>query len=359
MPLSRAQIVRLKVLDECLRSRHHYHTMEELMEKCANRLYESQDGRISGVSKRTIQEDLRLIRETLANGQGGRIVQDRANHTYRYEDPEFSIFDMPLTGKDVAALTEAMDILRHFQIFSQLAPAADAISKLQEHISVSVEKRPSAIDLERNDRLKGLGLISGLYDAVRERHALVITYRSFRARVASRMAVSPYLLKEFRNRWFLLCFRRSDDEARYGRGRVATLAIDRMEAVERDREREFVEPQGFDPAHFFDDAVGVTKRVGDHAERVVLRFNANSAPYVLTKPLHPSQRVVREMADHSVEVELTVVVNFELEREIIGNAETCEVLCPEGLRQDVARKLRLASLIYELGSGSDSGNDSV
>lgn len=174
-----------------------------------------------------------------------------------------------------------------------------------------------------------------------------MAYQSFKARRESVVPVSPYLLKEYRNRWFLLCSphdRLSD---------VRIMAVDRMLAVEPDTKRAFQPNPQFDPEHFFDNVVGVTKTLGQPSETVVLWLSAAEAPYALTKPLHASQHVRERRPDGSVVVTLQVVVNFELERLILGHADRIEVLAPRLLRHRIARACQMAALRYVQPNAED------
>lgn len=339
MPVSRSTLIRLRVIDQCLCNRYRRWTLQDLIDKCAAALNDM-EGRRDGISRRTIQADLALMRSDRLGMNAPIVVVDKKYYTY--SDPSYSTSRLPLSEDDMAALNGAMDILRHFQMFPALAPAAGVISKLEEHIAVEVKKEAPAIDLEHNDQLKGLELLPTLYRAVRSQLPLEVTYQSFRARQASLLHVSPYLLKEFHNRWFVLCSKIGQLD------KIVILAVDRIESlrVEEDGDN-FEENPHFDKEHFFDDVFGVTKDLNDQPVDVVLRFTPRSAPYVLTKPIHPSQRVLRRLPDHSVEIALTLVPNYELEREIIGHADACEVLSPAGLRETIARRLRFASLVYE------------
>jgi len=51
------------------------------------------------------------------------------------------------------------------------------------------------------------------------------------------------------------------------------------------------------------------------------------SPYVITKPLHTSQQLLKE-DDTGIMIRLDVVLNFELEREILGFGEGIKVIRP-------------------------------
>ena len=78
----------------------------------------------------------------------------------------------------------------------------------------------------------------------------------------------------------------------------------------------------------------------------ICKIHALPANTYLIKPLHHSQRLVKEYGDGSIEISFLVKPNFELERLLLGFGESMEVLQPEKLRNRIAEKLRNAALKY-------------
>ena len=339
MPLNRSTLIRLTTIDRCLQNHYRKWTLQNLIDACSDALFEM-EGRTEGVSRRTVQSDLQLMRSDKLGYNAPIVVKERKYYTYA--DPDYSITNIPLNNEDVETLNSAMEVLRHFQIFSQFSAAEEVINKLEEHIAVSVKKHVPIIDLEKNNELKGLHLVSQLYRAIEKKVALTIVYHSFRSSEDRVMDVSPYLLKEYRNRWFLLCQYKKHPKD------VHILALDRMVKIIPRPNSKYYENSLFDAEHFFDDVIGVTKSVGQEPTYIRLLFDESQAPYVLTKPLHPSQQVVCTHPDGSVEVSLRVVWNRELEREIFGFAEHVKVLSPTNLRHSIYKRLKLACMAYEM-----------
>lgn len=101
----------------------------------------------------------------------------------------------------------------------------------------------------------------------------------------------------------------------------------------------YVEYQGVDFERYYADAIGVTKSIKDRGFAVILEINAYNAPYVLTKPLHPSQCILNRHEDGRVVIRIDVVLNFELEREILGFGECMKVLGPRVLKERIKRRI--------------------
>ncbi|MFA6883761.1 MAG: WYL domain-containing protein, partial [Paludibacteraceae bacterium] len=336
MPINRNLMIRVTTIDRCLQNHYRQWTLDDLIAACSDALYEF-EGRRDGVSRRTIQSDIQLMRSEKLGYNAPIVVKERKFYTY--DDPGYSITRIPLSETDVNSLSQAMDILKHFQIFSQFSPVSDIINRLEDHIAVTTAHTIPVIHLEKNDRLKGLEFVSELYESIVKKRCVDIGYQSFKAKEGSLNTVSPYLLKEFKNRWFLLGHQHSAKEIR-------TFALDRIVSISRNTETDFVPNTFFDPEHYFDNVIGVTKGLGKPEAHVKLRIDADQAPYIRTKPLHSTQQILEEREDGSIVVSIQVVVNLELEREILSYCEHIEVLEPRLLRHRVRRKLQAAAGIY-------------
>ena len=116
--------------------------------------------------------------------------------------------------------------------------------------------------------------------------------------------------------------------------------------MKEDREHPFKRCVDFDPEHFFDDTVGVTRQIGDRPRRVVLKVDRDQAPYVETKPFHSSQKVEQRFRNGGIQISLRVVLNNELIRLILGFGGHVEVIAPPELRERVAESVRIAAARY-------------
>lgn len=343
MPLNRATLIRISTIDKCLQNHYRRWTINDLIDACTDALAEY-EGRSNPVSRRTFQNDLALMRSDRLGYNAPIVV--RENKYYEYEDHDYSITHLPLNDEGLDALNSALDILRQLQGFPQLASSIDIISKLNEQISRQTGTMAPAMDMEHVDGYKGARFIGIIYDAVRKQQTLVIEYQSFIARQPETLTVYPYLLKEYRNRWFLICVKSTNRSPQ-----VNIFALDRIHSVRLDKELPFRKCVDFDPEHFFDDTIGVTRQIGDKARRVVIRVDRQQAPYVESKPFHKSQKVEQRFRDGSIQLSLKVVINNELERLILGYGGHAEVIAPPEFRARIAESVRISANRYNNQSG--------
>lgn len=117
----------------------------------------------------------------------------------------------------------------------------------------------------------------------------------------------PYLLKEYRNRWFV--FGRHE-----AKGEIWNLALDRMLSLSSSL-LTYRPNTDWDPEAHFRDIVGVTLHRDRAPQEVCFEVSPLQARYLMSKPLHHSQRVLEESAERVV-FALWVVPNYELEAEL-------------------------------------------
>ena len=230
-----------------------------------------------------------------------------------------------------------VEILKQFKGFSHFQELSGMVQKLEDKVYTSKSKQERIIDFEKNEGLRGLGYLDTIYQAIQKKQTLEITYQSFKARQANEMVFFPYLLKEYRNRWFLLGIRQ-------GFPRLMTLALDRMQHIKTSDVPFRVNTQ--DLSNYYQDVIGVTVSENLQPQTIHLFVYQSNAPYVLTKPLHPSQTLI-EKRNKGIVISIKVQINFELEREILGFGDSMIVLQPPALKDRIWNKLRRANKHYE------------
>ena len=125
------------------------------------------------------------------------------------------------------------------------------------------------------------------------------------------------------------------------------LALDRMINIVELPSEPYLPCTDVDVNTFFNDVIGVTKHINNRAINVTLWVAKDNAPYVLTKPLHPSQEL-RKQDEKGIIINIKVVLNFELEREILGFGEKMKVLSPRKLKSRIiSRQYAMLELYQE------------
>ena len=80
MSVNKFALIRYKTIDRCLQNRFRKWTLDDLIEKVSEALYEYEG--IKGVSKRTIQSDLQLMRSDKLGYNAPIIVKEKKYYSY-------------------------------------------------------------------------------------------------------------------------------------------------------------------------------------------------------------------------------------------------------------------------------------
>lgn len=304
------------------------------MDACGDALYEY-EGIRQGVSRRTVQLDIQTMRSEKLGYSAPIVVTDKKY--YSYEEKGYSITNTPLTTQDMGTLNEVLGVLKQFKGFGYFGELQEMVTRLEDKLHRQQNQGASYIDFEKNELLKGLEHIDPLHKAIRSRKTLEITYRSFKATRAQNIVFYPYLLKEYRNRWFLLGASRKSRQ-------VMILALDRIEGFIELHGEKYVDAD-FSVPEFFSDVVGVSKMPQQRPQLIVYKVITEHAPYMVTKPMHPSQKILKEDVDGTI-FSISVIWNFELEREILGYADFIKVLSPKRLAGKIIGRSKRAAAQY-------------
>ena len=336
MPANKNALIRYKTIDNCLRNRYRRWTLEDLVDACSDALYDM-EGIRKGISVRTVQGDIQMMRSDKLGYNAPIEVYE--HKFYRYADPDYSIANMPMSQNDYEVMQEAVDMLRQLQDFDQFAEMSDVVNRLQDKLAVTKNNRKPIVHFDNVPDLKGLRLLNPLYSHIAHKQTLRIMYQSFTAREPREFILCPYLLKEFRNRWFLFGSK-ADDLLLFN------LPLDRIVSVEPS-DVPFRENPEFDAEHFFDDVIGVSKNIHDKAKCVKFWASAEQSRYIKTKPLHPSQRLlIEDEKDRSCIFSIKVVINFEMYSVFMSYGPGVKILSPQKSVKYMSEMLKDAAALY-------------
>lgn len=345
MATNRHALIRYRTIDRCLRQRNkRYWTWQELSAACGEELREYDGTDRDDPAERTIKGDLRFMRNP-NQGYGAPIQWYPRQKAYAYREPDFSITRLPLDQADIAELEQAMSILRQFRGFPQVEGVEKVAAKLAEALRLRQPSAPPVLQFEDNMVGQGLQWLDMLYRACRDRRCVQLDYHPFDTPEGypHRRIVSPHLLKEYNNRWFLF----AHDHRRHG---IRTYALDRIQKAAYYPMADYVDNPRFEPDTYFQHTIGVSRTPTDEAQTVRLRAAPRQARYISTKPLHHTQRKLKTEADGKVVFAYQLTLNTELENVLLSFGEWIEVLAPDSLRQAIAQRLRRAGAQY--GSGA-------
>jgi predicted DNA-binding transcriptional regulator YafY len=338
MPHIKNALIRYRIIDRCIRNKYKsYPSKKELREACEESLYGSSDG--ANICDSTIEKDMFAMKIE----HDAPIRYSKRHGGYYYEDPDFSINDIPLTEEDLNAIKFAVKTLTQFRDVSMFRQFGSAIDKIVDRVSIATNPQDkdlgSFVQFETSVSNGGNDYLPLLLGAVRNSLNTTFQYSSFITGKPKLRKVVPLLLKEYRNRWYLVSF---DTEKKD----IITYALDRMsELVVSEEIAE--KPSDFDPDKYFKYTVGITADNKSRPEKVVLKAENIAAKYIDSQPFHPSQIISKEGKNRTT-FEMEVFVSEELIRAILSYGGEVEVVSPQILRERIIVRLKSMNGLYGL-----------
>lgn len=334
MSVNKNAVLRYNVLDKCFQNFGRKYYFQDLLDVVNEALLN--DNPIStGVQTRQLRDDIRFMKSESGYTAPIESYRDGRKAFYRYSDKDFSINKQPLNATETEQLKSAIAVLQRFEGSPEFEWVNEMGPMLKDQFGLK-EQDKKVMGYDSNIDYSGYEYITPLFNAITNKRVLSIKYKPFKEEEFD-LEFHPYYLKQYNNRWFV-----------YGRNellRVDTwnLALDRIVSI-NEIDQKYKEDK-MDWEDFFYDIIGVSKPINAVVEVVELLFTSEQAPYIQTKPLHPSQKS-KTNEDGSLSVTIKVVINYELEMKLLSFGEKVTVLSPQSLLEKISNRLHQASKKY-------------
>lgn len=324
MPHIKNALIRYRIIDKCIRNQYKpFPSKRDLREACEESLFGSTGG--AHICDSTIEKDMYAMKIE----HDAPIKYSKLEKGYFYEDKDFTLNDIPLTDNDMEAISFAAHTLMQFKDVDLFRQFGSAIDKIVDHLAVSQDQDSQQfVQFEATIADGGNEYLTSILEAIKLKRLIQFEYASFVTGELKLRKVTPLLLKQYRNRWYLISFDDSKND-------YITYALDRIEGLEILKET-VSQPIDFDPDNYFKHAVGITS--GNTAPTDVrLKVSLIAAKYLDSLPIHASQKVVEMNQDHFIFC-LKVNISEELIREIMSYGGDIAVIEPLELKEEVQRR---------------------
>lgn len=286
MPVNKNAMTRYKILDELLSSRYHNYSLDDLTEEVNSRLVKMYP-ESNGVVRRTIEKDISYleyegpflveIERYTVLGYDSIKQKSVSKQCLRYATLGFSIFKKEMTTDEEYLLREALSLLGQFDGL----PNLEALESLRLGLGVKQDER-KIISFTHNP-LENTNLLGELFTAISQQQVVEIHYHKFGTpNNIQTIKIHPYLLKEYNRRWFVV-------GAAEDGGRIMCYSLDRINKVIPLPSHSYQSYNG-DINEYFEDIIGVTNYSNKEAYSILFWVSDQSKDYVLSKPLHDSQK---------------------------------------------------------------------
>jgi predicted DNA-binding transcriptional regulator YafY len=338
MPHIKNALIRYRIIDRCIRNKYKkFPTKQDLREACEEALYGTIDG--VNICDSTIEKDMFSMKME----HDAPIKYSKINKGYYYEDPDFSINDIPLTEDDLSSIKFAVSTLMQFREVDLFKQFGNAIDKIVDRVSIASNTNDQEINnyiqFESAVSTGGSEFLPQLFDAIKSSSIVTFSYASFVTDQPKNRKVVPLLLKEYRNRWYLISFDQDKNA-------IITYALDRLNALVITEETA-PKPQDFNPDTYFKYAVGISTSNNESPVKIELEANSIAAKYIDSQPLHASQEKIKETTKFTL-FKLDVLVSEELIRTLLSFGGEVKVTKPLSLQIVLMDRIKKMNETYKM-----------
>ena len=329
MPQNKNFQKRITILDECFSSRTGLFTLEKLIEVVSTKLE-------LNVSRKTIQNDIKYIREIIENKKSSEIDFDETpvfipklfegkKTIFKYSNVDLAMGNQLLSKTDQEQLEDTLSILSRYRNREDFFWLDEMFPRIQSAFNLVHEDYNGLISYQSNRDYSGESLVGEIHNQLLRKKILIIEYKGFKDESSYTRTIHPYHLKQYNNRWFLFGLEESDNYTG-----ITNLALDRIITITETIDN--ITPNVTNWGDFFDQMIGVSFAANQKSIDLKLKFSLKRIPYVLTKPIHGDQRI-----DKTDPEKRTIIINLlpnnEMYQAILSFGSDIQVIEPSEVKE--------------------------
>jgi len=289
------------------------------------------------ISERTLSQDISDMKECEDLGYFAPLVYDRQRGGYVYEDEHYSIRGLKMNDEHLNVLMVA---IRQLSGMPNLKELQMPLEQLKRVVMVGSKtgkyEFPDVVQMESRPDASGLEYFELLFNAILNKKKLRFRYRKFGQEESDPYVIRPYLLREYKNRWYLVA-RREDNQL------VRIYGLDRISFCHELSKDSFEEE--FNAEQYFRYALGITVVDGEVPEQIDLLFSKEDAHYILSNKIHHSQEVIAH-DDSGLRISLILFPSYELRMLIRSYGPGVRVLKPLWLAEQIRQEAMAVAAHY-------------
>lgn len=324
MATNKNALRRYIIIDRCIRNNMApFPSRQFLQQKVSEEIWET-------ISLPQVDKDINALKLD----HNAPIAYHRTRKGYYYTDEHYSfrnsISDEDLWILDFAAA--AIQVYGHTDINEKFLNISDRLHTGKNKGREQEERATGCIQIEGSSTKSGYQWLFDLYLHIHQSQAVTVSYSPF-GRANSKHTISPYLLKQYQNRWYLVGFSKE-------RGRTQVFALDRIQSMKPAKEHYLLDPE-FDKDSYFQYSFGVHHAHHQEPELVQLLFNERQRPYLLSLPIHHSQKILSDNKNGLlIQVEIFCKGNNDFMGKVLSYGDEVEVIAPVYLKEEIRNKAK-------------------
>jgi predicted DNA-binding transcriptional regulator YafY len=281
-----------------------YEALKAYMENQFEYMQMQDDHLQIGFSKRTLQRDLKEIRNLFG-------IDIEYSKPYR----GYFITQNENENMNFQRMMEAFDMFNSLNLAQDLTPF---------------------IHLE-NRKPQGTEHLYGLLHAIKNKFKIKFTYHKFWDEEFSQRTVEPLALKEFKNRWYIIAKDCKDDT-------IKSFALDRLSNLEITNQT-FLYPANYSIEQSYRYCFGIESPNGKEPQDIILSFDPFQGKYIKTLPLHHTQEVLVDN-EEEMKIKLKLCLTHDFLMELLSFSDYMEVIEPKTLVDQIKQAHKKAYRQY-------------
>ena len=285
-----------------------YHT-KQLVEILKKSPFESMENLIKYIStnreNKISERTFHRIKATLRNDYGIIVKHSKANDGFYLDEEQSLNVDSFLSHMEIIATAE--------QISNNLNANNNLLSFIEFENKAAIETIPN---------------FKTILEAIQQQIPITFNHNSFYHLKVEEYILKPYFLKQYQNRWYVV----GETEKGY-----RTFGIDRIENITIGTKKFKAKTE--EAKDKFSHVIGLNYM--DHKmEKIQLSFHISQKPYIVSLPLHHSQKEINSDNENSFDIELFIHPNFEFRQQVLKYGSLVKVVEPKWLAEEIREELR-------------------
>lgn len=289
------------------------------------------------VDERTIYNDIKSIEKIYK-----KYIEKGMDGKYSFEDQSFSINKLNINEEDEAIFGLVSMSLLNLKPTSIYEKYNKIVDKVLNDISKGKKLKNlssfNAIQPEISYGNKGYEWIEPIFNAIINKETIEIDYQKAKSEPEKKV-LSPYLLKEFRNRWYCIGYDHSKTQL------TKVYSLDRMQNVKFSGKKYWEDPL-FDFEAFFKYSFGIFHNYSQKPVKIKLEFYDQFIETIQNHPLMPTQMSKLIKGGKALEVDIELYLSYEIESEILKYGNLVKVISPLSLANIIKDKTKKITELY-------------
>jgi predicted DNA-binding transcriptional regulator YafY len=236
------------------------------------------------------------------------------------------------TPEELSKLKEAVELLEKYKYSDVFGDISGTLQKLLDFIEISSGKGSGEnynfISPEKLPYIKGSEHLKRIIEAIKTKKVIRLYYQPFYEDKPYYTDVHPYLLKEYKHRWYMIGLNDFKKQLR-------TYSLDRIRDIE-DSDLLYMK-MTFSAEDYFKNSIGIISPPGE-PPIIKIAVQKTQAQYIITQPWHDSQNIESEN-DEEVIFSFKLHPTYEFKSLLLSYGKDVRVLGPEELIESIKDQL--------------------